>query len=193
MINPYKNIIIFGRTRVGKSTLAKKIADILPYQILRADPLRDSFSNCFSELGIGIDTAISNDKYQFFLYDYLCRMTYEAKEKYGYVLEGFEISMDTIKKYFLNDDNLLYCLGTLDISAEEFVQNIRKYDTEYDWTYNMDKKELLKFAKGELQASKRLQEICYQNNIPFYNTSIDREKTLNLIVEDASRRYIKKK
>ncbi len=186
----YKNILIFGRTRVGKSTLAYKISDKFPYQILRADPIRDSLNNCFKELNIGIDTAVKNERYQFFLYDYLCRMVYEARERYGYVLEGFEISHEAIKKYFINDSTLIYALGTLDIDASDFAKNIKDNDTKYDWTYGMNDKELLEFAKGELKASKILQQFCIDNNIPFYNTANNRDIVLNQILDDISKKYV---
>ena len=45
----YKNIIIIGRSRCGKSTLATKIAKVLPYQIIRVDSLRDTFFKIFPE------------------------------------------------------------------------------------------------------------------------------------------------
>ena len=87
----WKNIIIFGRSRVGKTTTANKIMEILPYQVIRVDVLRDTFHRCFPSLGIGVDTARMSKEFQKFLCEYLCAMTGEAKKKYGYILEGFEI------------------------------------------------------------------------------------------------------
>ena len=171
--------------------MAYKISQELPYQILRADPLRDSFAHCLPETHIGIDTAWHNEQYQKFLHDYLCRMTYEARERYGYVLEGFEISFDSILNRFQNEDTLLYCLGTVGIDEEEFATNVKENDTPYDWTYGMQYPDLVKFAHGEIAASERLKTQCEMHQIPFYNTAFDREKTLDSIVSDVKKHYQK--
>lgn len=189
MENVYKNILNFGRTRAGKSTLAAKISQALPYQIIRESPLRDSFNHVFPEMGIKVDTAINNEKYQFFLYDILCRMTYEAKTEFGYVLEGFEISLDAINKYYNRNEFLIYALGTLNITPEEFAMNILKYDTERDWTFGMNYKDLLIFARNEIEASKRLREVCSKNNIDFYDTAQNRELVLEQILQNVSQNY----
>jgi len=47
-----KNIIIIGRSRVGKSTLANMIADKYNYQIIRTDIIRNTFKEVFPELNI---------------------------------------------------------------------------------------------------------------------------------------------
>lgn len=192
MSTQYKNIVIFGRSRAGKSTLADKICDLFPYHIIKTDPLRDSFAHCFKDLNIEIDTAYNHEQYQFFLYDYMCRMTYEAHNQYGMVMEGFEIPISAIMKYYLNDECLVYCLGTLNITPEEFAENIKKLDKPYDWTYSMNDKDLLEFAKNEIIASEKLIQLCHQYHIPFFNTAIERDDVFNDVIKDVQKKYKKK-
>lgn len=52
-----KNIIIIGRPRAGKSTLANMIADKFNYQIIRTDAVRNTFKTVFPELNIRSHTA----------------------------------------------------------------------------------------------------------------------------------------
>lgn len=53
-----KNIIIIGRPRSGKSTLADIISEKYNYQIIRTDCVRAAFKDVFPELNIGPGTAI---------------------------------------------------------------------------------------------------------------------------------------
>ncbi len=52
-----KNIIILGRPRAGKSTLANMIVDKYNYQIIRTDTIRSCLKDVFPELNIGPYTA----------------------------------------------------------------------------------------------------------------------------------------
>ena len=61
-----KNIIIIGRPRAGKSTLANMIADKYHYQIIRTDTIRNAFRDVFPELGIRPYTAIESKEFQMF-------------------------------------------------------------------------------------------------------------------------------
>lgn len=53
-----KDIIIIGRPRAGKSTLADKLVNTYGYQIIRLDALRNTFRDIFPELSIAPHTAI---------------------------------------------------------------------------------------------------------------------------------------
>ena len=58
-----KNIIILGRPRSGKSTLANLLVEKYNYQVIRLDALRDSLTKIYPELNITPDSAIEDKKY----------------------------------------------------------------------------------------------------------------------------------
>lgn len=188
----WKNIIIFGCSRVGKTTTANKIMEILPYQVIRVDALRDTFHRCFPSLGIGVDTARMSKEFQKFLCEYLCAMTGEAKKKYGYILEGFEIDYKAVKKYFCNENYLVYGLGIEGITPEAYAKLMKQKDTDHDWTYNKTEKELIDLARGEIYYSQEVKKVCKKYKIPFYNTAFDRDKTIETIIEDIKKNGEKK-
>lgn len=184
MKEEYPTIIIFGSARAGKSTLSYKITQILPYQTIHVDALRDTFYKIFPELGIGVNTAVTNQKFQDFLVSYLEEMKLEAKGKYGYILEGLELSLKTIEKYFLNDKNIIYGLDLEDISIDCFAEKMKQNDTKYDWTYHCDKEELKQIAKEYIELTPTFKKFCNKKNIPFYNTASNREEIFNKIIQD---------
>lgn len=188
MKDKYPNIIIFGSARAGKSTLAYKISKILPYQIIHVDALRDSFFKIFPELGIGVNTAVSNQKFQDFLIYYLNEMKLDAKGKFGYVLEGLELSLETIEKSFINNENIIVGLGLEDITSSEFSKKMKEHDTIYDWTYHLTPQELEDIAKEFIDLTTQFKSFCHHNNLPFYNTAYNREEIFKTIIEDISKK-----
>jgi len=185
----YKNIIIIGRSRCGKSTLATKIAKVLPYQIIRVDSLRDTFFKIFPELEIGVNTAIINQKFQKFLASYLKKMKTQSHGEFGYILEGLELSFENVLKNFKNEKNLIYGLGIENITVEKYLEQMKDKDTIYDWTYNLSDNDRKKHIRSELKHSKEIKNFCLEHKIPFYNTAKNREKVLDEIIEHIKENY----
>lgn len=185
----YKNIIIIGRSRCGKSTLATKIAKVLPYQIIRVDSLRDTFFKIFPELEIGVDTAIINQKFQKFLASYLKKMKTQSHGEFGYILEGLELSFENVLKNFKNEKSLIYGLGIENITVEKYLEQMKDKDTIYDWTYNLSDNDRKKHIKSELKHSEEIKNFCLEHKIPFYNTAKNREKVLDEIIEHIKVNY----
>ena len=110
-----KNIIIFGEPRSGKSTLANMIVDRFNYQVIHVDSIRDTFKKIYPELGIAPNMAIENEKFQLFLQEYLYRNTIkEERNKYGYVMEGCETSVDDCNRLYNDGNNIIYFLAQVD-------------------------------------------------------------------------------
>lgn len=179
-----KNIIIIGRPRAGKSTLANMIADKYNYQIIRTDAIRNTFRDVFPELNIRPNTAINNKKFQKFCLEFLKWNIKESNYKYGYVLEGCEMSIKDCKKLYDNCDNLIYVLAQKNILPQEMVQNIRDNDTNLDWTNKLNDEELLEDCKNSIDEAKKLEQDCLKYGLNFYDTAIDRKKILENIMED---------
>jgi adenylate kinase family enzyme len=184
-----KNIVIMGSARAGKSTLANKIAEKLPFQIIHVDSLRDTFYKIYPELGVGVDTAIKNERFQEFLVSYLSSVCFESKGKFGYILEGLELSLETIKRNLLNPDYLIYGLGISNTTVDQFVLKMQENDNEYEWTYQKPLEDLKQIAQEYIDLSNKIKEFCEQYQIPYYDTVENREIILNQIVLEISERY----
>lgn len=180
-----KNIIIFGQPRCGKSTLANMIVDKFGYQVIHVDSIRDTFKKVYPELGITPNEAIKNEKFQLFLHEYLNRNTIkEERNKYSYVVEGCETSVDDCNKLYNNGNNIIYYLGATQITPNELLNNIRSHDTSCDWTNKLSDDKLMKCVKNIISKSIDIENDCKKYNINFIDTSINREKKLNIIIKD---------
>ena len=183
-----KNIVIFGVPRAGKSTLSNMIADKFQYQLLHVDCIRGAFKDIFPELNIKSWTAIDNKKFQEFLASLFYRNIEQPRNKYGYVLEGCETYVSDCNELFNDGNTIIYYLGMTNISPEELARNIRKYDSEKDWTYRKTSEEVLEYAKKCIELSKKYQQECEKYSIKFVDTSRDREKVLKKVLEEIENR-----
>lgn len=180
-----KNVIIFGEPRSGKSTLANMIVDKFNYQVIHVDAIRDTFKTIYPELNIAPDIAINNKKFQLFIQEYLNRNTKkEERNKYGYVVEGCETSVENCNRLFNTDENIIYYLAPADITPEEFFNNIRINDTENDWTFKLTDEELMQKVKSLITKGKTLKKECEKYNINFVDTSHNRKEKLDTILRN---------
>lgn len=179
-----KNIIILGRPRAGKSTLANMIADKYNYQIIRTDTIRNTFRDVLPELNIRPSTAIDSKEFQLFCKTYLEKNIKQERNKYGYVMEGCEMHVKDCKELYDNENNLIYCLAQVDITPEEMAKNMKNNDTDKDWTYEMNEKERLEYCASSIEKAKVMQEECSKYGLKFYDTAKNREDVLNEIMED---------
>lgn len=186
-----KNVVIFGVPRAGKSTLANRIADKFHYQMLRVDCIRGAFKDVFPELNIKSWTAIDNERFQEFLARYFYRNIGQSRNKYNYVLEGCETYVADCDRLFHDENTIRYYLGMTKISPEELVKNIRKYDSEKDWTYKKRDDEILEYAKRCIEQSKINQKECEKYHIKFVDTSLNREKVLDNLMEEIEKEIVK--
>lgn len=179
-----KNIIIIGRPRAGKSTLANMIADKYKYQIIRTDTIRQTFADIYPDLKIDKYTAIQNEKFQMFCKEFLYLNIIEARNKYGFVLEGCEIYVNDCKKLYDNEDNLIYVLAQKDIKPEEMAKNMKNNDTKKDWTYGKNYEELLEYCKASIKKAEIIEKECKKYGLKFFDTAKNRKSVLDKIMKD---------
>lgn len=179
-----KNIIIIGRPRSGKSTLADIISEKYNYQIIRTDCVRVAFKDVFPELNIGPGTAIYDKRFQAFIKKSFESNLFHSRNKYGFIIEGCEMTVQTCKELYEKDNNLIYALGRCENTTDEMVEAMIKYDTEFDWSYNMKKQELYNYCEKQIKKSKLLKDECNNLNIKYYDTSFNRESVFNNILID---------
>ena len=108
-----------------------------------------------------------------------------------FVLEGGYINIDMVlpilKTYGieqLKDQFLLIGLVQNRKTADEFVSDLKKYDTEDDWTCGFNDDELREISEEEILFSHSMTDHLTKYGFTIYDTSMEREKVLDTIVED---------
>lgn len=71
--------------------------------------------------------------------------------------------------------------GTPNQTIEQHFQEIRKYETERDWTYNKTDEQILEHSKYWISKSKEYEEECKRLNIWYVDTSFNRTEKLDCI------------
>ena len=91
----------------------------------------------------------------------------------------------------LKENFLLIGLVQNKKTADEFVNDFKKYDTEDDWTYGFDDDELRVYASQEaIPFSRSMTELLMEYGFTIYDTSTEREQVLDQIVEDIKSKLV---
>ena len=187
----YKNILIMGPGRAGKTTLSKKIHETYGYSIVSIDDIVTALS-AFSGLNISWDGDHAKKAEQMagFLSVYLKELAEGTKFYDGCktVIEGTDIDFERLLPAI---DQRKYCLIGLtynSISKEELFRNIRAYDTEDDWTYYVSDEQLEMFCEQFVERNRFFAEKFKEYQIMTYDTSVNREEVLSRILDTLEER-----
>ncbi len=185
-----KNILIIGAARSGKTTLAKMIAKELGYSLISIDDIVSGLS-AYPELQIHHDGDANDTAKRLgpFLIKYLTELS-EGTIFYGgikYVIEGTHIDFEQIIPFLQSDKYKdkyeLIGLTFNEITEQQLYDNIKKYDTEDDWTYWCNEEELKGNVRYFINRNKYFNDKFKEYNIKTYDTSYDRENTLKQVIE----------
>lgn len=181
-----KNILIIGPARSGKTTLARKIAKEHNYNLISLDDIICGFEG-MPECNIkhdGNENLVAKN-FSKFLRKYLTELS-EGPNFYNgckFVIEGthidFEEVIPFIKSEKLKNKYEIIGLTYNSIIEEELYNNIKKYDTEDDWTYWCSEEELRDNVKYFIKRNKFFNEKFKRYNITSYDTSVNRDEVLN--------------
>ena len=206
-----KNIIIAGWGRAGKTTLARKINEELNYFVISVDKLAAVFQGAYPQLNIklGWNYRKTTDNLAPFLGHFLGAFSsshgvaYElhlpahAVKGNRFVLEGghfnFEKILPILKMYGieeLKDKFILIGLMQNKKTADEFFNDLRKYDTEDDWTYSLDDDDLREVSQEAIQFSRSMTDHLVKYGFTIYDTSTEREQVFDKIVEDIKSKLV---
>lgn len=185
-----KNILIIGAARSGKTTLARNISKKYNYNLISLDDIISGFEGIpnsnIKHDGNEIETSKNFSK---FLKVYLKELS-EGPNYYNnckFVIEGTHIDFEEIIPYInnnLKDKYEIIGLTYNNISEKELYENIKKYDTEDDWTYYNSDEELLGNVKYFLERNKFFNDKFKKYNIKTYDTSFDRNNIINKVIND---------
>jgi hypothetical protein len=206
-----KNIIIAGSSRAGKTTLARKINDELNCFVISLDKLVAIFSGAYPQLEIRLNwnRQKTTDNLAPFLAHFLgmnssSRSTIQGinlnshviKEN-RFVLEGAYFNFDKIESILkeydiksLEEEFTLIGLVQNQKKADDFYNDFVKHDTENDWTYNLCDDELQEISKEAVTFSRSMTCHLEKHGFTIYDTSIDREKVFDKIIEDIKEKSI---
>ena len=188
-----KNIILAGPSRAGKTTLARKINEELHCFVISVDQLVAAFQGAYPQLNIrhNWDREKTTGNIAPFLGHFLG--TFSSGQG-AYVLEGGYFNFDKIlpilKTYGmeeLKDNFVLIGLVQNKKTADEIFSDIRKYDTDDDWTYFLDDDDLRDVAEDAVTFSRSMTDHLVKYGFTIYDTSAERERVLEKIVEDIRR------
>ena len=198
-----KNIIISGTGRAGKSSLARKIKEELNYFVINNDRLVAAFGEAYPQLNIRIGNGEKSiENIAPFLGHFLGMFsspdgrglfpyTQGALKENRFVLEGwsfdFEQILPILKMYGIEDlkqNFLLIGLVLNNKTVDELVGDMKKYDTEHDWTYCFSDNELRKLAEDNISYSRNISGYLIKHGFTLYDTSSEREQVFDQIIED---------
>jgi len=204
-----KNIIIAGPGRAGKTTLARKISKELNHFVINLDKLMAVFGKAYPQLNVRIawnrDKATANlapflghflgafsSEHGFV--DELNLRTHTVKEN-KFVLEGghfdFEQILPILNTYGikeLKDHFVLIGLVQDKKTADEFFNDLRKYDTKDEWTYGFSDDELREFITNDaIPSNQYMADYLPKHGFTVYDTATQRAQVFDKIIEDIRR------
>jgi hypothetical protein len=199
-----KNIIIAGPSRAGKTTLARKINEELGCFVIGLDKLVAAFQRAYPQLDIRLawDREKTTENLAPFLGHFLgvfssadgrglLPYSHGAVKENRFVLEGAYFNCEKISPILktygiesLKDSFILIGLAQNRKTAEEFFFDFRKYDTEDDWTYALDDNDLRDVCGDAVSFSRFMTAHLAKRGFTIYDTSAQRERVFDQIVED---------
>ncbi len=189
-----KNILIIGPARSGKTILSRRISKKLGYSIVNLDDIICSFEEAFPQLEIRHDYNDIKVATRFapFLIRYLKELS-EGPIFYNgskYVIEGVSIDFEKVIPMIDKEKYIIIGLTYNSITSKEFYLNVKKYDTEDDWTYYCSDEELKDNINYFIKSNKYFSEKFKDYKIKTYDVSKNRQLTYNKIVEEFTQNKI---
>jgi shikimate kinase len=184
----YKNILIIGAARTGKTTLSRRINKEFGYSVINLDNIVSGLKEAFPELGIkhDYDDLVTSKRIAPFLIQYLKELV-DGPNFYNdtkFVIEGVQFDFDMVMPSIDKEKYLIIGLTYNNIDKETLYNNIKKYDTEDDWTYYISDEDLKKDVNLFIDRNKYYNNEFIKYNIKTYDVSNSRTNTIDKIIED---------
>ncbi|MCL2386728.1 MAG: ATP-binding protein [Defluviitaleaceae bacterium] len=201
-----KNVLIFGSSRAGKTTLTRRINKELGYNIAGVNYYVDAVIKAYPQLQIKqhgeiqcvddfMHTIASVTPFLAHSFCAMARNSYALNgKKFVAEIEIFDIDklmplMDEILKPagIKKEDAFIFIALANIATKDELYNNLKKHDTEHDWTKNSTDEELKQFCElhhKDAEGMKWQYEIFKKHNFKIYNTSGNRNQIFDKIIED---------
>ena len=199
-----KNIIIFGSSRAGKTTLAKKLNEALNYSVIGTDDLSIGFSEGLPQLNIvdPNDSEASVANIAPFIASYVSALAWRSNYRNGtkYVFEDGKGYFDFDKlvpiwekiepdKDYWKSQYLIIGLIYPNKTPEQTFNDIRNYDEDREWTCSLSDDELRDHVNKCMESNKIFATKFQKYNPVIYDVSENREQVLDNIVNDVKVKF----
>ena len=181
-----KNILLYGSSRSGKTTLSKLLNNKFNYNVISIDSFVSAFGRAMPQLYINHDRKDGAvvDNLKPFLWEFINTINKSNNKKRDifYCVEGAYYDINDL---YLNMNNFITIILVEDLdSPQQYFNQMRKFDKEYDWTYKLSDEDLMSYANNLYKDNNRIIEFCKNNNMKYYDTSKNREDVFNQILRD---------
>ena len=185
-----KYIIIAGVPRAGKSTISKRIAKEKGYQHISMDSILAGIENVFPETEVNTDNSddvMNNFKFISSKVAPFIRAMMDSGEydecDYGVVIDVHQLTPRDYLKYITDEKSEVYFIITPDITPKERFQILKQYDTPNDYTYFHSDEDNMNDCMDIVKISNWLKTQCIECNLPFVDTTYNRENVINEFIE----------
>ncbi len=185
-----KNILIMGIGRAGKTTLSKMIKNKYNnYNLIHSDCLKWALIKAKNEEkyyreNVDVQKKFEHGEYfQRTLMEFFKLQKVKDTEQYGIILESGQLHPKIVKEMVDFEDTIVLCLGLGDLKPEDMVAQCLKYDTKESWTYGLPTDYMLKHAQDWYNNNEMLKKECPKYGIKYIDTSKNREKIFETILE----------
>lgn len=186
-----KNVLIMGIGRAGKTTLSKMIKDKYnSYNLIHSDSLKWAMIRAknqeeYYRKNVNIQKEFEHGEYfQRTLLELYNSLVRKDTKEYGYILESGQLEPKVVKEMIDFNSTVVLCLGLGNLTPEDMINQCMIYDTEESWTYRLSKEYLLEHAQDWYKCNEMLKVECPKYGIRYLDTSKDREKVLNEILDN---------
>lgn len=170
-----KNIYLVGPSRCGKTSTATFLQNEYGYTHIIMDAVIETMRDFAPQLGI-THGKLDNEEFIKFLGTYSKNLFKYTKHN----IIDIEVLEPTAAKSIIDsDESTVIYMGYPSITPQEKLEQIRKNDTEFDWTRSLSDKELLEFLSTNIEKSKILKEDATKHGFEFIDTSFDREDVIS--------------
>ncbi|MFA4814834.1 MAG: hypothetical protein WC924_02290 [Candidatus Gracilibacteria bacterium] len=165
----HHQFIVTGVCTAGKSTFAHELVKKYLVQHICIDPIIEAFEDVFPELGIThkAPTPKEHDQVCQQFKPFVFRMI-DGLVADDFVIEGFRLPLRDLYARYPHLQYFVFGLPTA--TPKEMVARCRKFDTN-SWTNEMSDEELSKVFEFLIEESKKLQTLCQELGVPFFDTS----------------------
>lgn len=182
----FKNILILGVARCGKTTLSNRIKSDFPnYNLVHMDAIHNAILKNMSEVWSISENFI---RFQSMLLEVFNLNVKYDKIQSGIIMEGSQIYPSIADTHVNRDNTVIIALGHGKLTVKEKFNLCRQYDKETDWSYNISDEELREKCDLWDSLNNRLIHECPIHNIKYFDTSRNREEKLenayNYILEN---------
>ena len=178
----YKNVIIIGARKSGKSTLAKLIAEKEECNIVNLDDIVRAFEETFPKE--------DNDNYKEFEAKFINNYINILSEKSFYSSENntiFEGNVPNLKELLQSyDEGKISIIGLTynNIESKQFANDIKEYSSATDMYKYLPIDLIESDAKEFIEENKNINELLIKNGISSFDVSENRVEILDEIVNN---------